>query len=352
VSALASGPLPGLLVFHGEEGWFAREATRIVRGRFLGGDGEGFLPFDAPRSLNDSEGASLGVALDEARTFPMFGGKKVIRYRARALEEEDVRLLAGIAGKVPDFARILVVLTTLAPKAAKRLADAGATVAEGRRLFDTPWGDKPEWDTALNRWAAGRCRQRGKRMTLQTAHLLTGLTGNDLARVDAALANLAVAVGARAEIDEDAVSEIVGGGRGFGAFAFGEAVYARDASKAFQVARNSFREGMEDRSGKRVRSANFVAGRLLWSVEYRLKDLYPMARLLEAGGSDAEAEKLSGKRGAIATRLVRQAKRFRASELQSHFVHLAAALAELRTPVPETTVIEALIPRLTEAPGD
>ncbi|MEN8152103.1 MAG: hypothetical protein ABFS86_19965, partial [Planctomycetota bacterium] len=78
-------------MLHGEETWFAREATRIVRGRFLRGEGgeegEGFLSFDAPRSLNDSEGVGIGVALDEARTFPMFGGKKVIRYRARALED-------------------------------------------------------------------------------------------------------------------------------------------------------------------------------------------------------------------------------------------------------------------------
>ncbi|MEN8151124.1 MAG: DNA polymerase III subunit delta, partial [Planctomycetota bacterium] len=329
--------------------------TRIVRGRFLRGEGgeegEGFLSFDAPRSLNDSEGVGIGVALDEARTFPMFGGKKVIRYRARALEDEDVRALAEVAAKAPDFARILVLLTTLAKGAAKKLTAAGAIVGEARRLFDTPYGDRPEWDTALNKWTVGRCRMRGKRMTLPAAHVLTDQTGNDLAAVDSALANLVVSVGERPDIDEDAVRDLVGAGRNYAVFAFGEAIYARDAAKAFQVARSSFREGLEDRKGRKSRDPGYVAGRLLWSVEFRLKDLYPMSRLLDSGGTDAEAMKLCGRQPMIAKRLLANSKKFPAAELLSHWVELADAQAALRSAVPPDTVIEGLIPRLTEARG-
>jgi len=341
--------MPGLTVFYGDEGWFGTEALRVIRGRFLGADGEGYLPYDAPRSLNDKEGTTLGVALDEARTFPMFGGRKVIRYRARSLDDDDVAQLVSLAPRVPEFARVVVLLASLGAGAAKKLEAAGAALGAARRLFDTPWEGRPEWDTALNKWTAERSRARGKRMTLAAAHALTSLTGNDLEAVDGALRNLSVAAGDRPEIDEDTVRDLIGGGREYGAFAFGEAIYTRDGAKALTIARNAFREGLEDRSGRRVRDAGFVAGRLLWSVGFRLKDVYRVAAVLADGASDEEAERACGKRGPIAKRLVRQARGFTPDELLRHWVLLADAEAELRTPVPAPVIVERLIGTVTEA---
>jgi DNA polymerase III delta subunit len=185
-------------------------------------------------------------------------------------------------------------------------------------------------------------------MTLAAAHALTSLTGNDLGAVDATLRNLTVAAGDRPEIDEDTVRELVGGGRDYGAFAFGEAVYTRDPAKALAIARNAFREGIEDQKGRRVRDAGYVAGRLLWSVGFRLKDVYRVSKVLAAGASDAEAEKASGKRGPIAKRLLRQAKGFTPEELIGHWVLLADAEADLRTPVPPPVIVERFVGTVTE----
>jgi hypothetical protein len=188
-------------------------------------------------------------------------------------------------------------------------------------------------------------------MTLRAAHALTSIKGNDLSAIDSALRNLVVVAGARKEIDEDVVAEVTGSGGNYGPFAFGEAVYGRDVPRAFAIARNAFREGMEDRQGRKVRDGSYVAGRLLWSVTYRLKDIYRASAALAAGASEKEVEKASGKRGVIATRLVRQARAFETEELLGHWVLVAEAEAELRTSTPREAVIERLIPLLTETPA-
>ena len=184
-------------------------------------------------------------------------------------------------------------------------------------------------------------------MTLATAHLLTGLVGNDLHAVDSTIEKIALAIGSKPEIDEEAIRALTGGGREFGAFAFGEAVYGRDVREAFRVARNAFREGVEDARGRRVHRSEVVAGRLLWSVQYRLKSVYEARRLLDDGRSEQEVlAALGGPRKPAAIRAIAQAKRFPLKSLREHFILLADAEAELRTPVPEEVVVESLVPKL------
>jgi hypothetical protein len=105
---------------------------------------------------------------------------------------------------------------------------------------------------------------------------------------------------------------------------------------------------MEDQRGRRSRNPGFVVGRLLWSVGFRLKDMYRASRVLAAGGTEAEAEKAMGRKSsAITKKIVRQAAGFAPEVLEQHWVWLADAEAEVRTPVPEEAIIEGLIPRLT-----
>ena len=186
--------------------------------------------------------------------------------------------------------------------------------------------------------------------SLMAAHALTSLIGNELGAIESSISKLAVSVGDAPEIDEESVHRLTGGGREFGAFAFGEAIYARDAAKAFKISRNAFREGMEDQRGRKRRDARFVVGRLLWSIGFRLKDMYRVSRVLSEGGSDEEAQRALGRKtGAIAKRIVAQAGQFTPAELEHHWVLLAAAEAESRTPVPPEAIVEGLIPRLTGA---
>ncbi|MHC4472888.1 MAG: DNA polymerase III subunit delta [Planctomycetota bacterium] len=346
---LSGGKIPAVTVLFGGEPWFVNEAIGAIRVSFLGEDGEGFLSLDAPRGPGDRDAVPLPEAVDEARTVPMFGGRKVVVLRAPALADEEVGILAGLAKSAPPFSRFVLVLPSLGAKAQKALTKAGAAVAESKRLFETAWPTKPEWDTELNKWAARRARDIGKRMTLRTAHLLTGLLGNDLGALDGAIARLSLSVGERPGIEEEDIEVLAGGGRDFGAFAFGEAVYARDVPEAFRVARNAFREGIEDQRGRRVHGADVVAGRLLWSARYRLKHVHEARRLLDEGRSDEEVVGAigTGKRNPALIRAVEQAKGIPLDTLQRHFVLLTDAEAELRTPVPQEVVVETLIARLT-----
>ena len=340
---LKAGKSAPVTVLFGNEPWFVGEAVRAVRETFLDEDGEGFHSFDAPRGPGDRDAVTLPQAIDEARTVPMFGRRQVVVLRAASLSDEEVEILGGLARSAPGFSRFVLVLPSLGAKAAKALGKAGAAVAESRRLFDSPWPGKAEWDTDLDKWAASRARERGKRMTLATAHLLTGLVGNDLGAVDSTIEKIALAIGSKPEIDEEAIRALTGGGREFGAFAFGEAVYGRDVREA----RNAFREGVEDARGRRVHRSDVVAGRLLWSVQYRLKSVYEARRLLDDGRSEQEVlAALGGPRKPAAIRAIAQAKRFPLKSLREHFVLLADAEAELRTPVPQEVVVESLIPKL------
>lgn len=352
VAAIGGGRLGAVTVFFGDETWFASEGVRAARAAFLPeGDAEGYLVFDAPRNANDREGTGLGDALDEGRTVPMFGGRKLVVWRGRTVDDEGLAALVSVAESSPAFCRFVIVISSLGKAAAKKLEKAGVAVAECRRLFDTPWPGNPEFKTALNQWTAQRARAHGLGIPLPVAHVLTGAIGNDLGAVDSALVKLSLNLPQGTTVTEDDLAPLLGGGRDYGSFAFGEALYSRDAAKAFRVARNAFREGMEDASGRRSRSPDQVAARLLWSAGYQLEKVWEAARMLGDGKRPAEAVLAlgRGRKTPMATRAVRYAEQFRREELVHHHVLLEAAEAETRTSVPKEVVIETLIPRIAGA---
>ncbi len=348
MALLRGGKVPPVLVLHGDEDYFSDAAVRLAREAFLGRAEEGFVALDAPRRPGDSEGTPLPDALEDARTLPMFVAKKLVLWRCPALGEADAVLLAKFAAAAPSFSRVIIAAGETGRGTAKKLADAGAVVVECRRLFDTPWPGRPEWDTALNKWTTARAKERGLALDLQTAHRITAIVGNDLSLVDAALSVLA-ASGAR--VTEESVRDLLGGSRDYSVFAFGEAVYERNAALAFRIARNLFLEGTEDERGRNRRDAGYVAGRLVWSAQYRLAQVYAAARLLAQGRSPEEAAAaLGGKPPAV--RAVTQARAFRIEALRRHFPALTEAAAALRTAVPEAAVMDALVVRLTEDAAD
>lgn len=355
IGAIERGKLPAVTVFAGDETWFATEGVRAARAAFLPEeDGEGYLVFDAPRAANDREGTRLADALDEGRTVPMFGGRKLVVWRGKSLADEEVAALVAVAESSPAFCRFVIVVSSLGKGAAKKLEGAGAAVGECRKLFDTPWPGKPEFQTPLNQWTAQRARVHGLGFPLPVAHVLTGAVGNDLGAIDAALVKLSLLLPPGTMVTEDDLAPLLGGGRDYDSFAFGEALYARDAAKAFRIARNAFREGMEDASGRRSRSPDQVAAKLLWSAGYQLEKVWEASRLLAEGKRRDEAILALGKgrKTPMATRAVGYAERFRPEDLVRHHVLLEAAEAETRTPVPKEVVVETLIPRIAGAADD
>jgi len=344
------GKIPCVTVLFGNEPWFMDQVVARYRREFLGEEGEGFLSAQMPRGPGDKEGLTVGAAVDEARTVPMFGGRKLVALRGGSIEDSEVVVVAALAKSSPDFCRFVLMLPKLGKAASKRLSGAGAVLAESKRLFDTPYdAGRPEWDTALNKWVTGRARERGLTLSLMNAHALTSIVGNELGALESALEKLAVGAVGRRDIREEDIHALVGGSRGYGAFAFGDAIYRRDTAEAYRVVRNSFVEGMEDQRGRISRDAGYVAGRMLWSAQFRLGFVVKGRRALDEGRTREEAVSVVGGNPMMAKRTVDLAGRFALEELLGHIVLLADAEAELRTATPPEVVIEALIPRLTGA---
>jgi DNA polymerase III delta subunit len=344
LSSLRSGKVPPVLVLSGDEGWFIDEAVRLAREKFLSGVSEGYQPASGPRRSGDPEGLVLSAALEEARTLPMFATKKLVHWRAGTLSGEDVTALTKYATKPPSFARVIVEVGELGKAAETALGEAGVAVASCRRLFDTPWPGRPEWDTPLDKWTAARAREVGLSLNVRIAHVLTSIVGNDLRLIDSALSVLS-ASGRPA--DEEAVRELLGGSREYSIFSFGDAVYDSDAALAHRIAKNLFLEGTEDERGRLQREAGHVGNRLVWAVWFRLNQVYAAARLREAGRTDAEVvAELGGK--PAAKRAVAQARATGTSVLLRHFKLVAEAWAALRSVASERAVVDGLISRLTE----
>jgi len=344
---LRGGDVPALTVLYGEESWFAQRAVEIVRERFLEGSDEPTEIVDGPRSAKDSEGVALARALEEACTVPMFASRRVVFYRAHSPDKKEPELLKSFAASDSKFVRMVYSARTLGKAAETGMSKAGALVGNARKLFDRPYPGQPAFNTALNKWLAERAREQGRRLDLRTAHVLTEQVGNDLLALESHLERILIAVGPKEELYEDDVRDAFGGGREYDGFAFGEAVYERDAATAFRVCRNAFSEGLTDRQGRRTNAEGVVAARLLWSVRFRLGDVYGARALMDKGASPEEAAKgLTTGSPISRRRAVGLAGAFNGGTLLSHFGLLERAEADLHQSVPAATVIEALIPRL------
>ncbi|MCU0727288.1 MAG: hypothetical protein MUE73_16125 [Planctomycetes bacterium] len=344
ISSLRSGKIPAVIVLHGDEGWFIDEVLRIAREKFLAGNAEGYLSGNGPRRAGDPDGILLFAALEEARTLPMFVAKKLVHWRSGSLSEQDAATLGKYAANPPAFARVVVEVSELGKGAEKSLTEAGAAVASCRRLFDTPWPGRPEWDTPLDKWTSARARELGLSLTARLAHVLTSIVGNDLRLVDSALAVLA-ASGRPA--DEEAVKDLFGGSREYSIFAFGDAIYDGDAALAYRIARNLFLEGTEDERGRMHREPGHVANRLVWAVWFRLNQVWAAAVLLESGRKEAEVVAEFGGKPA-ARRAVGQARAAGTQTLRQHFLLVAEAWAALRSVASERAIVDGLIARLSE----
>ena len=351
IARLRGGAAPVLTVLFGEEPWFAGKAVDLVCEQFLEGSDEPPEIVDGPRSGTDSEGVPLARALEDARTVPMFAGRRVVFYRAHSPDKKEPELLKSFAACDSQFVRLVYSARTMGKGAETSLSKAGALVGNARKLFDKPYPGQPAFNTALNKWFCERVRDQGRNLDLRTAHVLTEQVGNDLMALESHLERILIAVGPKPSLDEDDVRNAFAGGREYDGFAFGEAVYERNAASAFRVCRSAFSEGLTDRQGRRSTAEGTVAARLLWSVRFRLGDVYSARALLDGGASPEEAAKgLTTGSPISRKRAVGLASAFTRGALLSHFGLLESAEADLHQSIPAATVIETLIPRLIGGP--
>lgn len=345
--AIQAGKAKCVTVFHGEERWFADQAVAVLCESFLGGDRAGLESVDGQKGDSDTLGVPFSEVLDDVRTLPMFSGRKLIYFRARsALDDEEVKGLLSLAKSAPEYARLVVRISTLGKGVAPRLTRAGAAVGEAKRLFEKPWPGNPASKAPLNLWIRSRASERGVSIRGNESVLLSSAIGNDLGALDTALSDLSSAVGAGGEITEEAIRELTGRGREFDGFSFGEAIYSRDAGMAMRIYRSAFTDGVEEKGGRVTQNRSAVVARLTWSVRYALERVYAARLLLDEGlGTDQATKRMAGNPAAN-KRAVEQARRFSSEELRRHFVLLTECEADIRRGLPEEAIIARLIVRL------
>jgi len=359
---LEGGPVPAVVVLAGAETWFREEGLRLVTRRVLpdGDPGAALLRLDAKRP-EDRSGVS-GV-VDELRSGSLFGGGKVVAVdNADAAagpwaegRKSPLRNLAeaGLASAVEGS--VLVLLTTRAVKGASAvpvapLIEAGALVVDCRPLYDAPgsWqrGAAP-YDHEVARWIVRRLASRhGKEVDLADAHALSRLVGSDLGELDAALATLAVFLGARRRVVEEDVHAALGATRTDPAWRLTDAVADGDLPRALELLEAACDRGVPDGRGGQVTSPEALFHFLEAALHGTWRRLLGGAEALARGEAPAEVARAQGIPSFRADEFLARCRRDPAELLARHGAFLEAEQGVKGGGVPARLALERLVVHL------
>ena len=397
--------LPSVVVFAGEEAFFADEGVGVItKALFPDGDPGGAvvtldagLPADADR---------IATVLEELATPSLFGeGKLVVIRRAEALggtasdddeepgddaEEEDeaparpARAPAGEAkadakgdGKAAKPGRRASPITTLVKQAATTaqpgavlvlvtrkpvkgkgsvsadaIAKTGAALVDCRRLYDAP----PPWarggsvyDTEVVKFLVRRAKvQHGKALDPRTAHALVLRRGAGLSGLAVTLATLAAYVGTRPAIVEADVAATVGETREDPAYVLADAVLERDANRALDLTGAAFDRGLSDSKGRVAVRAEAIFPMLVSVLHAAWRRAMAVAEAAARGEDPASAPSLAGLPSFVVERVIKQVGRRDPEDLLARHRAFVDAEAGVRGGgVPPRLAAERLIVVLT-----
>ena len=227
---LEQGDIRPFYALVGEEPFFRDEALAALRKAVLAGaDPDSASVEFAPQN------ADVRVVLDELRTKPFLGKRKLALIRdAETFLDKNAETL-GSALKQPSAVGVLVVTVRKldGEKAGAKLIKKHACVVSCMRLYEDRM---PGWITV-------RARRYGKRIAFPAAQRLVGAVGAELQRVDNELQKLAIYVGNRPAIEAGDVEALVGVDRARTVFELAEAVGRKRLADALRVARHLLHEG-------------------------------------------------------------------------------------------------------------
>ncbi|MFO0934352.1 MAG: hypothetical protein U1E39_16820 [Planctomycetota bacterium] len=395
--------LPPVVVFAGEEAFFADEGVGVItKALFPDGDpGGAVVTLDAGLPA-DSE--RIATVLEELATPSLFGeGKLVVIRRAEALggaaadddeeagedaEEEDeapaparpARAPAGEAkgdGKAVKPGRRASPITTLVKQAATTaqpgavlvlvtrkpvkgkgsvsadaIAKTGAALVDCRRLYDAP----PPWarggsvyDTEVVKFLVRRAKaQHGKALDARTAHALVLRRGAGLSGLAVTLATLAAYVGTRPAIVEADVAATVGETREDPAYVLADAVLERDVNRALDLTGAAFDRGLSDSKGRVAVRAEAIFPMLVSVLHAAWRRAMAVAEAAARGEDPASAPSLAGLPGFVVERVIKQVGRRDPEDLLARHRAFVDAEAGVRGGgVPPRLAAERLIVVLT-----
>jgi DNA polymerase III delta subunit len=278
---------------------------------------------------------TLAAVLEEVRTAPLAGGRKLVVVRgADALLKEHDEKLRALAGRMPAFSVLALVLDAAkVPEAVARAFAGCATVFVGKKPYDRPgpWErNRPVHDSDLTRWLVARARTRGLALGLEEAFLLVGRVGDSLRELDGELGKLALAFPKGHRVSAADLASLVGERRSSTAFVLTDAVADRERDAALQALRAVLDGGLELRGGERVTDAGAAFMPVFRALQIRWLGLIAGRAALDAGADPDGVARAAGVAPFFKERAQRQVRAWSPAELRAGLVALHTADRSLK----------------------
>jgi DNA polymerase-3 subunit delta len=283
---------------------------------------------------------ALPDLLDLCRTFPMFGGQRVIvlgDLRMLDVDKEELPLLRSYLEESSPG----TVIAAVAAKVDLRKEPDRSLCRLGALLeFHRP----REWEMAG--WIRARAEEGGLSLSARASEALALIVGTDTSRAVGELEKLALyRAGRGGAVDLQELDAVVGPGRATGLFELDDALLGRETDRAISVVRRQVRlEG----------SARGAFPSLLFQTGRTVRNLLRARRAADAGHrSEAALSERLEVHPYVAGKLLSALPRFRGVSLDRVLRELHAADAAAKTSHPHLeAVLDRVVLRVTgSAPG-
>ncbi len=269
----------------GPEAFLREEAERAIRSRVdsKAGECEEII-------LWAGEGATLGEAIAEAVTRPLFASGKFV-----VLREADDELKRN-AEALRSYLRSPPAFSTLVIECARERKGGfkGAVVVECSRLYETEYG-RPGASamSPLGRWLRARASRMSAELSPEAAVGLIEAVGTDLHQLASALELVAANV-KRGRAGREEIEELFPRSRTSPAWRLVEALLGGEAESAVELAREALDSGVEIAGGKLVRDEGGVAAMFMVVFAREFEGLQLASAMLAEGRREDEVLKELG----------------------------------------------------------
>ncbi|MDP7033496.1 MAG: hypothetical protein QF752_03280 [Planctomycetota bacterium] len=256
LASAGSHQVAGVYLLVGDEEYFQSEIYRIIREKMASKD-----PAVEVRRYgieDEMDSARMASVVSDLQTPSLFSKTTLVRIdRAERVLSSPAEAFLSYVSSPPIPGRVLVLVCRSADRrtrGVKSIAKHGHWV-ECAKLFDAPppWkrGRQQEEDHPLARWISVAFRNRGKRVGLPLAHLLSRRVGNDLFSLSHEIEKLVLYSGEGA-VTEEAVEVLVGDRRQNRLYELTDSVLGGRVAEALSRLHRLFETGMVDDKGKLV----------------------------------------------------------------------------------------------------
>ncbi len=284
---------PGAVcVLTGTEDLQKREALDVIREKMFEGKDPGMCLAEF-----DGRDASLAAILDELRTPPLFGGRKlVVLENARKFITPDTQSDESKKKKKAEIAT----LKKYGAKTSKSsvfvlVATEEIKSKKAKSKFEKIFPDalfleaRPLYDNEVAAWLVRRAKACNLQLGPHVASVLQDFFGTDLSELNGALEKLAIYIEPGKPVTREDVESFIRRRVGYNVFQFTDAIGERNLKAVLEMAGDIFEAGMIESDGLRVTNEVALFQRLMPMVAWEFKNLYRAKRFIASGGRENDA---------------------------------------------------------------